>query len=137
MIQRLALVCGGRDYDDRITVKITLDRVAPVLVVHGDCRDRHGSPCGADKHAGEWAVLSKVRVVGVPATWGPSFDFDRSQGPKRNAWMLELAQLLAERDALSLGVVAFPGGRGTAGMRELAKKAGVPVWDPVPNREES
>ena len=132
---RAVLVCGGRDYDDIVTVKITLDRVAPVLVIHGDCRDRNWNPCGADAAAGSWAILSKVRVVGVPATWGPSFDRDKSQGPKRNVWMLELAQLLAERDGLSLGVVAFPGGRGTAGMRELAKKAGVPVWDPVNNEE--
>ena len=43
-------------------------------------------------------------------------------GPKRNQQMLD--------EAKPDMVVAFPGGKGTAHMRQIAKAAGVPVWQP-------
>jgi hypothetical protein len=80
-------------------------------VVHGDYR-------GADTLAKEWARSRGIPEVGYPADWrmGPS------AGPARNQRMLD-----AERPD---GVVALPGGGGTADMVRRARAAGLPVWRP-------
>lgn len=107
------LVCGGRDYDDAVTVDRVLDRVhsrRPITcVIHGGAR-------GADSLAGAWAKRRGVRVEEYPADWKR---YGRAAGMIRNAEMLRAGR--PDR------VVAFPGGRGTAGMKRLARTAGVPV----------
>lgn len=108
------LVCGGREYSDT-------DRVFRVL---DDIHHKHGiewiiqgAATGADRLAELWAKASQVNYVGFPARWKK--DGQRSAGPIRNKRMLETSK----PDL----VVAFPGGRGTAGMVKLAEEAGVAV----------
>lgn len=106
-------VCGGRDYADRDRVLATLDRVhakRPVtLLVQGDC------PTGADAFTRDWARARHLPCLGFPAAWETE---GRAAGPLRNARMV----------AYGLdGLVAFPGGRGTADMTRRCHAAGVTV----------
>ena len=107
------LVCGGRDYADRERVWSVLDRVnakRPLgVVIHGAAR-------GADTLAGEWAEEREVEVWRFPAKWGED---GRGAGHKRNQAMLDVGK--------PEGVVAFPGGAGTADMVKRAEAAGVTV----------
>lgn len=116
------LVCGGREYANRDHVFVSLDRIlarrAVTLVIHGACQDRAGNLKGADRWADEWAAERWIERLPCPADWdrhGPR------AGPLRNAHMLTHSPD---------GVVAFPGGRGTAGMAKIATEAGIPVWRP-------
>jgi len=107
------LVCGGRDYSDRDALFSALDRVHDRVgvgcVIHGVAR-------GADSLAGEWATARGIAQEPYPADWSQG----RKAGPIRNRRMLE--------EGKPDGVVAFPGGRGTAGMVRLAQDADVQVW---------
>lgn len=109
------LVCGGRDFEDRARVfralDAVLDRKRIEVVIHGAQR-------GADTLAGAWGMERGIHVLPCPAEWerlGPK------AGPLRNTKMLAM-----NPD----GVVAFPGGPGTANMVRQAQAAGVPVWPP-------
>ena len=82
------------------------------LVIHGGCS-------GADELAGEWAKANMVPEATYPVLPEEWKAFGRSAGPMRNTRML--------RDAKPDGVVAFPGGRGTADMVRQAEAAGVKV----------
>lgn len=105
------IVCGGRNYTDRITVYITLDKILSVsefMVIHGGAT-------GADELAADWARLRGMPCVEVRANW----DFyKKSAGPRRNEWMLELGPSL---------VVAFPGNAGTRNMIAKAHEAGISI----------
>lgn len=107
------LVCGGRDYDNREHVYATLDRVharRPIgVLIHGAAR-------GADTLAADWAAVQGIEVWAFPANWNRD---KKAAGPIRNAAMLRTAQ--------PHGVVAFPGGSGTADMIQRAEEAGVKV----------
>lgn len=109
------LVCGSRDYADVDAVFRALDKAhahAPItVIVHGDCS-------GADQLADQWAKKNSVSCWRFPAQWsdGPS------AGPARNARMLI--------EANPQGVIAFPGGTGTANMIKLARAAKLPIWRP-------
>ena len=107
------LVCGGRDYTDAETVSRTLAELRKTrgiaLVIAGGAR-------GADTLAADWA-----KAVGIPcevymADWE---GLGRKAGPIRNQRMLD--------EGKPDLVVAFPGGRGTAGMVRIARAAGVEV----------
>ena len=104
------LVTGGRDFSDRALLVKVLDtlheRHAFTLLIHGDAR-------GADRLAGGWAEGRGVQVLACPADWAKH---GRAAGPIRNGEMLRHEPNL---------LVAFPGGKGTANMTELAKKAGL------------
>lgn len=108
----IILVTGGRDYADRSRLNLTLDALHRE---HRFTRLVHGGARGADKLAGEWAVHNDVPVTAYPADWS----LGRGAGHIRNAEMLA-----ASNPHL---VVAFPGGRGTAGMVKLALRAGKEV----------
>lgn len=121
------LVCGGRAYgvdrsrefDAEAAKQRTL--LSDVLTMVCAPSDRqgtiiHGAANGADTYAGAWADHWGWDLVRFPAEWGR---YGKLAGPRRNALMLEEGQ----PDL----VIAFPGGRGTANMVELARKAGVPV----------
>lgn len=108
------LVCGGRHYEDRRTIRDALVHAAegadsPVTLVHG------AAP-GADQVAASvahwflgWATEAH------PADWKRH---GRAAGPIRNA---EMAAAGADM------CLAFPGGRGTADMVRRAEAAGIPV----------
>ena len=108
----IVLVTGGRDYNDRDTVRKTLDRV------HAEHHIRllvHGCATGADTLAAIWAMERGIQPAGCPALW----DFyGKVAGPVRNTAMLLIKPHL---------VVAFPGGSGTANMVGQAKQAGIEV----------
>ena len=112
------LVCGGRQYDNRTHVFATLDRVhakRPIAVVI------HGKAAGADTLAGEWADANGIEVWAFPANWERD---GRGAGPIRNQAMLDASK--------PGGVVAFPGGSGTADMVRRAEAAGVKVMHVKP-----
>lgn len=77
----------------------------------------HGAARGADTIAANWARENGLRCYAYPADWTRH---GRSAGHIRNR------QMLNHEDGIDL-VVAFPGGKGTAGMIKLAEKANIPV----------
>lgn len=108
------LVCGGRDFEDSRLLYDTLDKLHAEYrfhtIIHGDAR-------GADRMAERWADDVGLTFVEVyTAEWEA---YGRSAGYFRNQRMLD--------EGKPDLVVAFPGGKGTALMVELAKKAGVKV----------
>lgn len=110
------IVCGGRDYGDRETVFAALDHLHKKrsidILIHGDAP-------GADTLAGEWAESRCIFSIACPADWKAH---GKAAGPIRNTAMLTFNPV---------GVVAFPGGTGTADMVRQAKSKGVNVWYPV------
>lgn len=106
------LVCGGRDYSDRDTAFRLLDSIHGQRPIHIIIE---GGATGADALARAWGRSRGVHVATMHALWETS---GRGAGPRRNAAMLSLDPK---------GVLAFPGGRGTANMVQQAKDAGVKV----------
>lgn len=104
------LVCGGREYNDRDNVLDVLRLNVPVgaTIIEGGAR-------GADTLARQWA-----RAFEVPCeTWKADWEkHGKAAGLIRNEEML--------RSGIDL-VIAFPGGRGTAHMKRIAREAGVKV----------
>ena len=107
------LVCGGRDYGDRAALFAALDRLHAerrfTMLIAGGAR-------GADTLAAEWANSRGVPAEIYMADWKRQ---GRAAGPIRNERML--------REGKPDLVVAFPGGKGTAGMVALARNATVEV----------
>ena|SRR5688572_5874152 len=103
------IVCGGRDYADRAHVFAVLDDIHAkrtiALIIEGNAT-------GADRLAREWAESRGVPCRTEKTNW---IQLGRRAGPDRNAMMLSL-----DPD----GVVAFPGGRGTADMVRQAEELG-------------
>lgn len=110
------LVCGGRDFHDRTKVYATLDRLHAkrciTIVIQG-------AADGADRLAAEWGWDRGIMVSSFPADWQT---FGRAAGHKRNQQMLD--------EGKPDGVIAFPGGAGTADMIRRAEAAGIKVWQP-------
>ena len=120
------LVCGGRDFDDAEDVFYYLDRLVEdrgwiyekdeygnflpcVHIIHGGAR-------GADTCADDWAVQNWCPVEVFLPEWDK---YGKRAGYLRNKRMLDEGQ----PDL----VLAFPGGKGTAMMVDIARKAGVEV----------
>jgi len=107
------LVCGGRDFDDALTLGSWLGGIHKqagiTTLIHGGAR-------GADHMAGEFAKLHGIRVKVYPADWAAH---GRAAGPIRNAQMIKFGK----PDL----VVAFEGGEGTSDMISKARAAGVRV----------
>lgn len=107
------LVCGGRGFNDPMTLGSWLGGIHKQ---HGISAIIHGAAPGADFMAGKFAEWMSIPAEAYPADWQRD---GRAAGPIRNA------RMLAEgRPDL---VVAFKGGRGTAGMVTRAYRAGVEV----------
>lgn len=112
------LVCGGRDFTDRAFVFRCLDAAhakRPITTLI------HGAARGADTLADEWAEAQEIDTIQCPANWELH---GKAAGPIRNAEMLTRWK--------PDGVLAFPGGSGTAHMVKIAREAGLPVWQPKP-----
>lgn len=103
------LVCGDRNSSDWSLIKRTLDGLDISLLIEGGSK-------GVDRLAGFYADLNGIPHVTMPAQWRY---YGRKAGPLRNQWMIDYLK----PDL----VVAFPGGRGTRNMVELANKVGIPV----------
>lgn len=109
------LVCGGRDFDDALTLGSWLGGIHKqrgiAVLIEGGAR-------GADYMARKFAEWASIPVETYPADWQ---QHGKAAGPIRNR-----AMLTEGKPDL---VVAFPGGRGTANMIEQARKAGVEVLE--------
>lgn len=106
-------VCGGRKYLDRDNVYGSLN------VLHASRRIRlivEGAATGADAIAEEWAYSHGIPVLSIPAQWALH---GNAAGPIRNAEIAEHIDVLA----------AFPGGRGTASMKQEAQKKGILIYE--------
>ena len=107
------LVCGGRDYADRDLLFSTLDKFDRIYIFTTIIT---GGAKGADKLAHQWAAKQRIEARVYSADWERH---GKMAGMLRNREMLK-----AENPDL---VLAFPGGRGTADMVKISKKAGVEV----------
>ena len=114
------IVCGGRDWADAGAVNRVLtvarDRIGIAMIITGGAK-------GADSLAARWAHANAIPYLTVPANWGG--EHGDAAGPIRNQIMLDMIGQMLD------GVIAFPGGVGTKHMCETARKAGVPVWEPI------
>jgi predicted Rossmann-fold nucleotide-binding protein len=116
------LVCGGRDYDNRERLFRVLDQALQAVtmagksftLIHGGCR-------GADSLAHVWATERKITLEGGNVrVYHANWERDKkAAGPIRNKLML------TENPH---AVIAFPGGKGTANMVNISKKAGIPIY---------
>jgi hypothetical protein len=111
------IVCGGRYYFNREAVFSALHWCAEV---YGWLTIIEGGAIGADRLAREWAQLHYHGLVTVKAEWDV---YGNSAGPLRNEKMI----VSGKPD----GVIAFPGGDGTADMKRRAVQHGLPLWEPV------
>ena len=111
------LVCGGRDFTNKAAVWQALDRLhakRPIAAII------QGTSRGADTLAAEWGWERGITVCSFPADWD---QYGRRAGTIRNQRMLD--------EGKPDGVVAFPGGVGTADMTRRARAAGLTVWEPI------
>lgn len=129
------LVCGGRNYgripndcpsDELDYAHVKAQRESTFLrctldAIHAETAITeviHGAAKGADTIGKLWAKRNGIKERPFPADWN---QHGRAAGHIRNQQMLDEG-----RPDL---VVAFPGGKGTAGMVEKAKSARIPVKD--------
>ena len=109
------LVCGGRDYTDYDRLE---DELNLLWRVHGDFTIISGMARGADSLAVRYAEQYDCPLEKFPAQWDVH---GRAAGPIRNQQMLD--------EGKPDLVVACPGGRGTAHMVKIARKAGAEVQE--------
>lgn len=111
------LICGGRDFNDhglfdRTMIDIHNQYVTaskPAFYIAGGAR---GADTEAIRLAKIWGIPYKI----YPADWE---QYGKRAGYIRNQQMLD--------EGKPDLVVAFPGGKGTAMMVDIARKAGVKV----------
>jgi hypothetical protein len=114
MIYRVC-VCGGRDYNDKEKVFKYLDYIAYnyLVSINKEMVLINGGARGADNLSTLWAKARNISLEVFKADWDK---YPRSAGPIRN------------REMLSAGIdllISFPGGKGTADMVNICKKAKV------------
>ncbi len=123
--QLRVLVCGGRDYNNKDKIYRVLnglngtplgDKPNLTWMARPDLIIISGMARGADTIAADWAVTNFVPVWEFPADW---------KGHGKAAGFIRNRQMLDEGKPEL--VIAFPGGRGTQMMVELAHKEGVAV----------
>lgn len=106
------LVCGGRDFKDRnLVYQALID-----YMLEENITIIHGAASGADSLANTWAKAFNHKIESYPANWNK---YGKRAGYIRNTQMLN--------EGKPDLVVAFPGGKGTQMMINLAEAAGVPV----------
>ena len=123
------LVCGGRDGVDRQWVAQHLaaalrraqSQSLELVIVTG-------AAAGYDRLATYVGRELGLKVVSFPADWKTQ---GRSAGHRRNEEMAEYLTARVRAGAKA-DVVAFPGGSGTAHMRQHAKAMGLAVYAPAP-----
>ena len=105
------LVCGGRDFSDYKLLSQHLNEYIQqgLVIIHGAAR-------GADSLAMTWALDNADSHEAYPADWNK---YGKRAGYIRNVQMLN--------EGKPDLVIAFPGGKGTQMMINLAEAAGVPV----------
>ena len=106
------LVCGGRDFKDR---DLLYNSLLPYMN-DTNLTIIHGNASGADTLGRIWAEAFSHKVESYPADWNK---YGKRAGYIRNVQMLN--------EGKPDLVIAFPGGKGTQMMINLAEAAGVPV----------
>ena len=102
------IICGGREFNNKPLAYKMLDRLRRMhggfsVVITGGAR-------GADAIGKQWAGSRGIHVIEVKADW----DTHKTRaGYVRNRKMLD--------DHKPDRVIAFPGGRGTAHMMQIAR----------------
>jgi hypothetical protein len=108
------LVCGGRDYNDKITVFKVLDQLHRenniTEIIQGGAK-------GADELAHLWAVTNNIYSRTFIAYWAKH---GKRAGPIRNRQMLS--------EGKPDVVIAFPGNIGTKDMVSQSKKALIYIY---------
>lgn len=117
------IVCGGRNYYNRAVVFAALDKLHASRGVEFLIQ---GVGNGADYLAWQWAEARGVPCGSYPAYWD---EHGKRAGPIRNQEMVD--------EGRPDGVVAFPGGKGTADMVRRAEAAGLKVWFPCGRPEDA
>lgn len=126
------IVCGGRNYGwkenanrtktvDKVKVEYLFNRLdvlkqAVEVIIGRKLVIIQGEAQGADSWAKEWASITNTAMEPYPADWD---EHGKSAGFIRNKQMLD--------EGKPDLVIAFEGGKGTAMMIDIAKKANVPV----------
>lgn len=122
----IIIACGGRDYAG-IYNKMRVNKALNLLHTQKGIELLiHGAARGADSLAEEWAKVRGIETEAFPAEWER---YGKAAGYLRNKAMLIR---LMDQDFLGreIGVVAFPGGTGTANMIQQTEAAGLLVWRP-------
>lgn len=109
------LICGGRNYSNTHQAFKDLDEFHKE---HNVTEVIHGGARGADSIGGHWAELRNIPVTVYPAQWDK---YGKSAGYRRNHDMATHGK----PDA----VLAFPGGRGTQHMIDIANKMNITVYE--------
>ena len=108
------LVCGGRDFMHPIALIHMLD----MYHHHYDISELiHGGARGADSMAERWAEKRDIPMKVFPAQWDK---YGKSAGYVRNKQMLV--------EGKPIEIIAFPGGKGTNMMIQLALDSDYSVW---------
>ena len=112
------IIAGGRDFTDKTHAFKRLDDFNRWAKTQGYDLTTiiHGDASGADRIGRDWGNHHKLNVLPFPAYWDI---YGNSAGPIRNNLML---------DQKPDFVITFSGGRGTAHMKRISKKAGVKVF---------
>lgn len=121
------LICGGRDFTGKKNYILLAQFMDRLCYDRGWITPPHesgvwlplvhviaGGAKGADTAAIDWATWNWISFKEYPADWDK---YGKSAGYIRNKQMLD--------EGKPDLVVAFPGGKGTAMMVDIAKKAGV------------
>ena len=113
------IICGGRNHPSFGYKEY--EYLDQLLSTHTISEVITGGATGADTWADYWAASRQVeRVVFFPS-W---IKHGKAAGPLRNEKMLRyLVQCLDEK-----GLIAFPGGRGTAHMVSLARNISAKIF---------
>lgn len=112
------LVCGGRDFNNRLAVNSVLAEYKSkyghtgMIIIEGAAK-------GADKLAHLWAIANNVENWRFPITKEDWKKYGNAAGPIRNEAMFNESQ----PDL----VIAFPGGNGTKHMINYSKSKGCEV----------
>ena len=108
------LIAGGRDFTDKqfLTEYMSTYLGSVTTLISGTAR-------GADNLGEEWAKENGIAIERYPAQWSRD---GKAAGPIRNAEMLKKGN----PDL----VVVFEGGKGSAHMASISRKAGVNTVEP-------
>ena len=117
------LICGGRDYNNWAEFNRCVDNfleerghLEPEYQMPVDVKIIHGNAKGADSLADQYAVVNWTGLEVYPAKWE---EHGKAAGIIRNKQMLD--------EGKPDVVLAFPGGRGTAHMKRIARERGIEV----------
>lgn len=122
------LIAGGRSFDDVTWMRKQVWEVRRAAERSGrNVRLLTGGARGADTLAADLGRAAGFEVGCMPARWDAE---GRSAGFRRNERMA--AYLVAKQaEGARVEVIVFPGGNGSAHMRQVARAKGLRVFSPV------